>query len=132
MARNVRTNGAASDYYADQGIAALREACGLPALKPGTVVCRICEEKFESPDRVNTRICKGCKAGSNWKGSQESDHIYPNVRTPPEQTVKPGKKGPGVLVGRGRIIQSAMKKKARTKEQKLFGNAPLSKKRTRV
>lgn len=39
----------------------LREALGLPKLKPGIVICLSCDEKFWSWDRANNRICPECK-----------------------------------------------------------------------
>ncbi len=116
----------------DDGLAELRERCGMSNPEKGTISCRKCDEKFESPDRINIRICNACKAGNAWQGSREADSLYPAVRTPPEQLMEVGKKRPRAIVGRGRIIQSAMKKRSRTKEQSAFANAPLSKKRTRI
>jgi hypothetical protein len=57
----------------------LRIRCGLPpkdAYK-GDIPCKGCKKIFCSPDRRAIRFCPTCKNKSTWKGSQESDALYP-------------------------------------------------------
>ena len=57
----------------------LREKCGLDpkdAYKEN-IPCKGCKKTFSSPDRRAIRFCHACKNKGAWKGSQESDALYP-------------------------------------------------------
>ena len=124
MPNNIRTNGGASRYYLDQGVDEVRAACGRRAPEVGLIPCLKCSEKFKSPDRVRVRICDPCKESTNWKGTQESDHLYPGMSKIAEFTKKSGRRQrPGMLTDKGRAFHQ---KKGRTGGQKSFDNGPKS------
>jgi hypothetical protein len=111
-------------FAADAGVAELRERMGLPPIKKGTRPCQECQKDFKSLDEERVRICDNCKSGQAWQGSQEADSLYPAINCPREgKKTERGKQPPRLVTA---------KKRGRSKAQKLFANAPLTKKRTRV
>ena len=44
--------------------------------RKGIVKCMYCDKNFNSPDRINIRICSPCKRSDAWSGSTEADACY--------------------------------------------------------
>ena len=78
------------------------------------IPCLKCNKEFWSDDAIRIRFCDRCKKGTAWRGSQESDYLFPPDNIIPEL------KGPAA-VG---IHKKSLIKGAKRKERKRKPTAP--------
>lgn len=137
---SARKDGASGEYYGDQGLRELREACGMGVAKPGKVPCLKCQEDFNSPDKIRIRICFVCKRTVEWQTSRETDVLFPAIPknmgyNDAREVASKARARKGSLVSKKKSplgVKSAAKKRSLSRNQKHFGKKPLSKKRTRT